>query len=126
MVGGQQIGWMSVVAGRKTATVTGEAAFLAWAREHHPTEVVTVEIVRPSFAANVLAAVKDKGGWLDKETGEVVPVPGVTEGEGDPYPKVDPFDTAGEIIGEAWRAGKVDLPGVLALPPAGGGLREAS
>lgn len=119
MVGGEHIGWLSIPQPRTTATVADPAKFLAWAREHAPTEIV--EAVRESFTRNVLESVKARGGWLDKATGEVVEVPGVTVSQGDPYPKVDLADGAGDAIGKAWRAGQIDLGQMLALPPAEGG-----
>jgi hypothetical protein len=119
-IGDDLIGWLSIPQPRKGATVTGEAQFLAWARDNAPTEVVTVEQVRPSFASLVLESVKKNGGWLDKSDGEYKPVPGVTASEGDPYPKVDLSGDAGAVIAAAWRDGQVDIRQMLALPAAEG------
>ena len=117
MVGGKQIGWLSFPAARKSAEVTSEARFLAWAKANCPTEVETIERVRPNFQQNVLTQVKDKEGWLDKGSGERIVPPGVTASEGDRYPRVEPlFDGAMEIIAEAWRTGGIDVGSLLALP----------
>lgn len=121
-VGDTLIGWLSVPQPRKTAEVISEAKFLAWVGEKHPTEIVTDPRVRPSFEALVLKSVKERGGWPDRETGELLTdIPGVTSGTGDPYPKVDLEDDAGTVIAAAWREGRVDLPAMLALPAAEGG-----
>ncbi len=116
MIAGTHAGFVAVQAGRKTANVTGEAAFLAWVTKHHPSEVVTTPHVRESFQDNVLKSVRERGGWPDKATGEVVDVPGVTTREGDPYPVVTLADGAENVIAGAWRAGEIDLAGMLALP----------
>lgn len=116
MIAGQHAGFLTIPQPRKTATVTSEAQFLAWVKKNHPTEVVTIPQVRPSFAELVLKSVKDRGGWVDKKTGELVQVPGVTSGEGDAYPMVKLSDGAEAIIAAAWLAGKLDLGEMLALP----------
>lgn len=118
MIGGEHAGWLSIPQPRRTASVTNEARFLAWAKELFPTEVVKVEQVRSSFQANVLQSVKDRGGWVDKATGELVDVPGVEVKDGDPYTKVDATEGMGDIIGRAWLAGELDLREMLALPAA--------
>lgn len=120
MVGGEHIGWLSIPQPRTTASVVNDARFLAWVKENFPTEIVTVEQVRESFAKNVLESVKAHGGWRTKND-TVIDVPGVTVSQGDPYPKVDLAEGAGEAIGKAWRGGQIDLGQMLALPPAEGG-----
>lgn len=69
--------------GRKTAKVTDEAAALAWCLKNHPEEIVTVQSIRPSFLAKLLAAAKTDGYGIDKPTGEVLPFIEVVQGN--PY-----------------------------------------
>lgn len=117
-IGDEVIGWVSVPKPTQKAVITSEAKFLAWAREHAPTEVVTVEQVRPSFAGLVLRSVKERGGWVDKSTGEYLPVPGVEVQTGDPYARAELGDGAEDAIRRAWRSGDLNLGGLLALPSA--------
>lgn len=124
-IGGEVIGWVSVPKPTQKAVVTDEAKFLAWAKEHAPTEVVTVEQVRPSFAALVLRSVKERGGWLDKSIGEYVPVPGVEVETGEPYARAELSDGAEDVIRRAWRSGDLNLGGLLALPSAQEGTEAA-
>ena len=82
-------------------------------QDNHPTEIVPS--VRGSFTDLVLRSVRERGGWLDKSTGELTDVPGVERSFGDPYPKVDLEDGAGDVIGAAWRGGLIDIGHMLAL-----------
>ena len=114
-VGDELIGWVSIPQPRKTAEVVSEAKFRAWVEETHPTEIVTDPRVRPSFEALVKQSVKDRGGYLNRATGELADVPGVERAVGDPYVKVDLEDRAGDIIAAAWRDGSINIGEMLAL-----------
>jgi hypothetical protein len=98
------------------ATIRNPAKFLAWVEEHRPGEVETVRQVRQSFADAVKRSVKERGGWLDPATGEVIHVPGVEQTEGNPVVRVELASGAEEAIAAAWRAGDIDVGAVLALP----------
>lgn len=118
-IGDELIGWLSIPQPRKTAEVTSEAKFQAWVEEKHPSEIVTDPRVRPSFAELVLKSVRERGGYLDKGTGELADVPGVERGTGEPYPKVDLEDGAGLVIAAAWRDGSINIGQMLALEAGG-------
>jgi hypothetical protein len=93
-------------------------ALLTWVKSHVPSEVQTVELVRTSFQKVLLDRVKADGGWYDEETGEIVPVPGVTVTPGTPRPSlvVKPAEGAAEVIREAWRTGALTVTDLTALP----------
>lgn len=118
-IGDQLIGWLSIPQPSRKAEVTSEAKFRAWVEEKHPTEIVTDPRVRPSFADLVLKSVRERGGYLDKATGELTDVPGVERSTGDPYPKVDLEDGAGDVIAAAWRDGAINIGQMLALESGG-------
>lgn len=127
--GGRLAAWVSMPQPAARATVKNPAAFLAWVKKTLPTEVETVEIVRPGTQKNLLEmAVKD-GGWLDEDSGKRIPIPGVEVGGGKPSARVELDDDAEEIIGAAWRSGEIDLGGMLAIaagPPAGADVPAAA
>ncbi len=137
MATGDRIG--VVFGGRKAATVSlpnpatraavkDREAFLAWAKEHMPWAVETVEQVRPATQASLLRDAKANGGkWLDKESGEYVEIDGIEITAADPSPRVELAPDAAEVIGEAWRAGLIDLGGMLAYPAIeAGGEQDAA
>lgn len=112
--------WVSMPKPSARASVTSQAAFLAWCEERFPSEVETVRQVRPSFAAKMRQLVKERGGWINKDTGELIPVPGIEASEGEPAVRVELTEDAARIIGAAWAAGDIALGEVLALPAPGG------
>jgi hypothetical protein len=115
--GGRVAAWVSLPKPAVRASVDNEARFLAWVKKHLPEGVETVEIVRPDTRKAFLEAAKANGGkWLDTETGEFVEIDGVTVGISDPAPRVEMTPDAAEVIGEAWRAGFIDVGEMLALP----------
>lgn len=115
---GQVIGAVSIAHGKQTPQVVDSAALKDWVQQHHPTEVITESHVRSSFLAVVLKAVKDEGGWLNKATGEVQPVPGVQVKLGDDYTVVTPVDDADALIEQSWRNGDIDIRATLQIGPA--------
>ncbi len=103
--------------GSTTAAVTDEAALIAWCDVHAPTEVQTVRSVRVGFQRVLLDAAKN-GGWVDKATGEVVDVPGVTVTEGAPGAPglmVKPAEDAEGVLRAAWQDGRLALSELLAI-----------
>lgn len=115
---GKRAAWVSLSKPAMRAKVTDERALLKWAKEHMPHAVHTVEQVRPETLKVLQDAMKAHGGLLDKETGEVTPVPGIEVSEGDPSPRVVLEDDAADAIAAAWRAGDIDPALLLALPAA--------
>jgi len=72
--------------GKKSVKLTDEAGALAWCRDRYPSEVMTVEIIRPAFLKKLLdiagsLPVGSKG--LDSATGEELPF--IEVGQGSPY-----------------------------------------
>ena len=116
-IGDTLVGWLSIPKPSRKAAIVNEAKFLTWVQDNHPTEIVPS--VRGSFTDLVLRSVRERGGWLDKSTGELTDVPGVERSFGDPYPKVDLEDGAGDVIGAAWRGGLIDIGHMLALEGGG-------
>lgn len=106
---GELVGTVTVVNGRRSARVVDDAALLRWAREHHPSEVHTVESVRPAFVTAVLDAAKQAGESVDPINGELG-VPGVVVTTGDPYPMIRLTADADAVVSVAWQAGRLPLP----------------
>lgn len=118
--GGRVAAWVSLPTPATRATVKSPAAFLAWMKANCPAGVETVEQVRPETQKAFLDEAKANGGkWLNKKTGEYVVIDGIEITTGDPSPRVELTDNAAEVIGEAWRAGNIDLGPMLALPSGG-------
>lgn len=150
MVGGQLAGWASMPKAPKSVPVTDAAELLDFVATRYPSEVETVtevhasripdmlldvlrrdcplavtdkKVIRPGFLAKICGALKTKGKWADPATGEVLDVPGLKVESGKRSPRVNLDDGATEIIGEAWRSGRISVSDLLALPaapPAGG------
>lgn len=116
-VDGELVGTVTLVNGRSTARVTNEPALLAWVRTNHPTEVYTVEAVRPSFLAKLLDAARTDGAAVDPASGEVIP--GIDVTQGNPYPMVRLTADADAVVSVAWQAGRLPLPASFlpSLPP---------
>lgn len=115
---GNVAAWVSLPKPAQRASVKNEDALLAWAKEHIPQAVETVERVRPDTVKRLQDEMKRRGGWLDRESGEIVPVDGIEVSESDPSPRVQLEDGAARIIADAWRAGDIDLGETLAVEPA--------
>ena len=98
---GRKVGSVSYVTGSRRAAVTDPAAFLAWVKETHPTEVETVETVREAFRKVVLA------NPVNPDTGEIPP--GVDLVEGEPYVRADVKPEQAEAIAMAWAAGELGV-----------------
>lgn len=98
--------------GGKSASITSEAAFIAWVAKNHPGEIV--QSVRDNYRKKILDAAKAAGKPIDPATGEMVP--GITVGPSSPYVSLR-FKAGGkEAVVEAWRAG--ELKGIELVPPA--------
>lgn len=115
--GGRVAGWVSMPA--PATRVASKERLLAWCLKHLPDEVeeVTVKRVRPESERALVDMVKQHGGWVN-EDGEVVPVDGIETA--DPSPRVELQADAEDVLAAAWRAGVIDLGGMLALGPADG------
>lgn len=93
----------------KSGRVTvDEAVLLNWVRASYPTEVETVERVRPAFLSLIKADSDAAGepclrGELD--------IPGVNVGE--PYPLVRKTPGADELVEKLWASGAFSLDGEM-------------
>jgi hypothetical protein len=117
---GQDVGKISLVQPKATATVTDDKAFLEWARKVRPSEVVSrvVTEVRSSWLKLALAEMTAAGvaQWCDKETGELHAVPGVEIQGRAAYTRMTLPDDGKAAIAEAWRTRKLDHLNLLQLP----------
>jgi len=94
--------------GHTTAAVTDPYALAAWCLLHVPDETMTA--VRPAFQLRLLEAAKASGGWLDRLSGEVVPIDGIKvtpPTPGAPGLMVKPTDTADAEVRAAWTDGRL-------------------
>jgi hypothetical protein len=115
--GGRRAAWVSMPAPATRATVKNRGAFLAWVKRELPDEVETVEQVRPATEKHLLEMAK-AGGWVNEDSGNRDPIPGVEVFTGDLSPRVELDDDAAAVIAAAWQRGEIDLGGILALPAA--------
>lgn len=115
IIDGRNVGWVSMPKPTTKAVVTDERRLLAFVKERFPSEVQTVEQVRPAFLSALKASAKEHGGWLDN--GEIVTVPGLSVETEAPVPRATPEDGAFEAVIEARRSGELDelLPGLLEI-----------
>lgn len=113
--------------GKVTAQVADEEALLAWLTEHCPSEVhivpehtvPEVRTPRASFLPMLLDAVAKDGGWINKETGELLDVDGVETSLTGPSGgglMVTKADGASDLIRAAITSGAFNVADVLALP----------
>ena len=99
----------------ETATVRVTPELIEYLRVHFPSAIVPVESVRQGFTEVLARDVKDRGGYLDRASGEkITDIPGVTRAESPAVPRVNLEDDAGQVIGAAWSS--LDLRDMLALP----------
>jgi hypothetical protein len=99
--------------GGKSASVTNDAALLAWVAEHHPEEIVSA--IRDNYKKKLLDAAKEAGRGVDPATGEVVP--GITVGPSTPYVSLRFRPGGRDAVIAAWRAG--GLRDIELVAPAG-------
>jgi hypothetical protein len=114
---GSKLASISVAAGRTTARVADQEAFLEWVFENHPTQIETLKTtrVRPAYERSVLESAKKAGEPIDS-TGEVVP--GIEVGDGEPYLVTKLADGAHQRVLSAIQAGSIQP---LQLPAGQGG-----
>lgn len=111
-LGGQIVGKATKTKGRSRLSVHDEAAFLAWVKSTHPTEVV--ESVNPAFVKSLEARAKELGlGPVIDNQGEVVP--GVEIVQGDPYVTVRKEKDASVLVAGLLANGRVTLDGIREL-----------
>jgi hypothetical protein len=84
VLNGQVIGHVTMAKGRRTARVAHEGGLLAFVKLRYPTEVETVEQIRPAFLKHLLDQAAKTGALLDTD-GEVMDSL-VDVVDGDPYP----------------------------------------
>lgn len=120
---GTLVAKVTLVTPAPAAVVTDAKALLAWMRDHHPEQIASrlVVEVRPAFLDGLLKEMTAAGvpRWCDKETGELHQVPGVEMQGRAAYQRMT-FEKAGKAaIAEAWRTGRLQVPGLMPeLPPA--------
>lgn len=141
---GRLAGWVTMPKpSRKSAYVSDDRKFRAWADRECPHRVVTVTEVAdgqelreylaehaPQFllaerrpdehlAEDVCKALRDHGCYITANGDKLTEVPGVTLPEPDAAtPRVTLEDDAQAVIMAAWRSGDIDVAGMLALPAA--------
>ena len=84
--GGPKIASIGYSDGRTTVTLTDGEAALAWCLKKYPSEVVTIQAIRPAFLKKLLDAAKDQSPGnhgYDPETGEELPF--IDVGHGSPF-----------------------------------------
>lgn len=114
--GGERAALISVPKASSFAAVTDSRAFTDWVLTRHPGWVKVVHSVPDIYMQLIRASFKAHGGWLDKESGEVEPIPGMELKTNDhPTPRVTLTDEAEHIITLAYMRGEIPLGLVLEL-----------
>lgn len=121
LVGDEHAGWVQMPKPTTSVTVTDESALRAFVTERFPTEVETVTRVRPAFLEALKRAARDHNGWVDRDSGEVTPIPGIKVEAGTPSPRTSPGPDAYQAVLAAARRGELgNVAGLLELPAGGG------
>jgi hypothetical protein len=95
----------------KTASVTNDAAFLAWMIANHPEE--TEMVVRGNAQKKILDYAKQAERPIDRETGEVIP--GIEIRDSRPYVSIRFRPGGADAVADAWLAG--DLTAIDLVRP---------
>lgn len=103
---GTKIGTITLCAGRTSAKIDDEDAYLEWVLTTHPEEIEQVVRVNPGFTARMLSFAKKSGTAVDPATGEEVP--GITITTGDPYVLPTLTEDAVDEVGRAWGDGSLN------------------
>jgi hypothetical protein len=120
LIDGKQVGWVSMPKPSTRASVTDETKLQRFVEERFPSEIETVKRVRPKFVELLKTAAKDHDGWLNADSGEVIPIPGISVEMGTASPRTESADDAFRIVAEAMAGGALDEVRQLLALPAGG------
>lgn len=100
-------GWSK---GSTKAVITDQAAFLAWVKEHHPTEVEVVESVNDAYVKSLKTV---DGVVIDKDG---LPVDGMEVVTGKPSLSVRSEKNALDLVQQLIDEGRVTLDAIKELP----------
>jgi hypothetical protein len=109
---GVTVGRASLAGGKTTLTVTDPHAFLAWVKEHHPSEIL--EVVNPAYKQAVTLSATNVDGTPVSPDGLVIA--GCEFTAGDPYVSIRKTDEARNTVAALLAHGRISLEGVK--PPA--------
>jgi hypothetical protein len=113
-VNGMTVAYVTQAHGRRTVDFDDQW-LLDWVRYHFPTEVETVEQVRPAFRKKLADQAARWGAIRDSEG--VMYDDGVNVNQGDSYPMVKPTEEADIVIAGLLAKGAIGVNGLKALPP---------
>ncbi|MEU2426973.1 hypothetical protein ABZ619_39175 [Streptomyces sp. NPDC007851] len=108
---GLKVGSITTSAPGKKPEITDEAAFTRFVEEFAPTEVMTIKVVRPSYAKKLLDEMEARGAAeiVDPEHHEIIEVDGAEMKEGRAASHSVTWEKEGlDILAAAWRAGELD------------------
>lgn len=118
---GHDLGKVTLVQPKPVAEVTDEAALIAWVRTVAKTEVTSrvVTEIRPAWRTKLLKEIAAAGvtQWVDKETGVIHDVPGVTIQGRASHTRMTVSDDGKQLLDEALRSGalaRMALPQITA------------
>lgn len=115
--GGQVAAWVSMP--QPPTRVASHDKLAAWCRVHLPEALYQVDRCRPETAKALVEDVKKYGGWpQDGDKNTIIPVDGIETG--DPSPRVDLEDCAGDVITAHWAVIRDAIGPMLALPAGEG------
>ncbi|MET7335910.1 hypothetical protein [Nonomuraea sp. NPDC005650] len=112
-VGGRRFGAIHMPKRRLRITIVDDDAYAAWAKEHFPTEVVTVDRVQKSFHDKLKKAADSSGAarkdlkMVHPRTGEMIDIPGVAVTLDQPAPTFEAAEDATEVLRAAWESGEL-------------------
>jgi hypothetical protein len=112
-VNGLHLGFVTMVKGSKSAKVINQTALLAYVKSHHPTEVETLEQIRPAFVKKLLDDAAKKGALVDADG---VVIDGLIDiVYGAPYPKSTLADDADITVAALLAKGALGVNGLKEL-----------
>lgn len=124
---GTDIGKATLVQSKAAATVTDEAALLAWVRTVAPTEITTrlVTEIRPAWLTQLKKQIDAVGTpeWADPDTGVIHEVPGIDMVGRAAYTRLTIPDEGKRAIATAWRDRLLDA---VVMPELAASEQEAA
>ena len=113
MINGIEVGTVTMTRPSRTVIVKDEDALLAWVQDNVPTEVETVQRIRPAYRTKLLDQVKNLGALVDADG---VVYDGIVEVSlGEPHSMVKNSEEAGIVISGMLSAGRITTASLKAI-----------
>lgn len=114
-LGGTVVSYTNMVKGRKAVRVNDEMMLMAYVHSVAPTEIETIEQIRPAYRTKILDEIQEAGALVDSD-GVTWDCTEVVEGE--PYLTTKLTDEAPIVISGLLQSGRIGIDGLRELEPA--------